>query len=223
MTIYVFAGGKGGVGKTTLALNTAVALITQGRKVLAVDTDSQLGLCKLVAARSGQDIPQFNAFSLRADPDPKKRGYVAETLLRHAEDYDDIVIDTAPGTEHVELRSAMVVANKLVTPCQPSALDLATIKEMNALVDQAMAMNTGLQASIVLNRCSTNVKSSKAAEAREALSVFAQYCTMQTEIKNRDAFMESVVLGRGALEYQYSTEKAITEMTAFTQELINHG
>lgn len=222
MTIYVFAGGKGGVGKTTLALNTAVALISMGRKVLAVDTDDQRGLAKLVAARSGQkDIPQFNAVTLRADP--KNPSYVAETLLRHADDYQDIIIDTPPGTLHLELRSALMVAQELVTPCQPSALDLATFEAMDMLVGQAKAMNPALQARVVLNRCSVNKGSSKAAEAREDLSHFAQYCTMQAEIKNRDAFMEAVVLGRSAAEYKYSTEKARTEMDAFTQELINHG
>lgn len=42
-TVYAFFSGKGGVGKTTIAANTAVELATRGKKTLLIDLDLQFG------------------------------------------------------------------------------------------------------------------------------------------------------------------------------------
>ena len=49
--VWLFASGKGGVGKTTVCSNVAVCLARRGRRVLVIDadiylrnTDSVLGL-----------------------------------------------------------------------------------------------------------------------------------------------------------------------------------
>ncbi len=41
--VYSFFSGKGGVGKTTLCTNTAVALASRGKKTLLIDLDLQFG------------------------------------------------------------------------------------------------------------------------------------------------------------------------------------
>lgn len=41
--VYAFFSGKGGVGKTTLCTNTAVALASRGKKTLLIDMDLQFG------------------------------------------------------------------------------------------------------------------------------------------------------------------------------------
>ena len=41
--VFAFFSGKGGVGKTTICTNAAVALATRGKKVLLIDLDLQFG------------------------------------------------------------------------------------------------------------------------------------------------------------------------------------
>jgi len=220
--IYTFGASKGGAGKSTLAFNTAVALACMGRKVIAVDTDRQGALFAAVAKRDKhKDLPQFKAFTLYSDPDEPT--YLAEALQGHAAEYDDMVIDTAPGTEHNELRSALMISDVVVSPCQPSFFDTRTLPPMDALVYGVRTLNPKLKALAVLNRCSVNVGSTKATEARQLLSKLVQYSTMAIEIKGRDAFMEAPQVGQSALEYEYSTKKARDEMDTFFKELFSHG
>lgn len=56
----IFVNNKGGVGKTTLAFNCAVALAEQGYKTVLVDLDPQCNLTRLVL---GEDYYLKNLFS----------------------------------------------------------------------------------------------------------------------------------------------------------------
>jgi len=71
------ASGKGGVGKSTVALNVAIALAEMGRRVLLVDADENL---------AGLDVMLGIA--------PRKR---AGDLLRGDADLEDVLVDVQAG------------------------------------------------------------------------------------------------------------------------------
>lgn len=72
--VIAFFGGKGGTGKTTVAVNTAVALAKEGQKVLIIDCDLQFG-----------DV------NLHLDLDPK------ETISELVQDGSELTMDLIKG------------------------------------------------------------------------------------------------------------------------------
>src|SRR5574342_181143 len=72
-TRFLFFTGKGGVGKTSLACATAVALADQGKRVLLVSTDPASNLNEVLDVRLGSkptpiaDVPRL--FALNLDPE----------------------------------------------------------------------------------------------------------------------------------------------------------
>ena len=78
-TRFLFFTGKGGVGKTSLSSATAVALATQGRRVLLVSTDPASNLSEVLAtpigrsARPVDGVPGLDALDI--DPDAAAAAY----------------------------------------------------------------------------------------------------------------------------------------------------
>lgn len=78
-TRVLFFTGKGGVGKTSLACATAVALADSGRRVLLVSTDPASNLDEVLAVRLSSHptpvpgVPRLSALNI--DPDAAARAY----------------------------------------------------------------------------------------------------------------------------------------------------
>jgi arsenite-transporting ATPase len=78
-TRFLFFTGKGGVGKTSLACATAIALADQGRSVLLVSTDPASNLDEVLSQRidgSPTPIPEVDRlFALNIDPEAAAQAY----------------------------------------------------------------------------------------------------------------------------------------------------
>jgi chromosome partitioning protein len=132
--IVVFANEKGGTGKSTTAVHTAVALAASGRRVAAIDLDTRqrtLGryLDNRVATigRLGVDLtmPAYETF------DPAKSEDIDGEIDRLSVDVEVLIIDT-PGRDDPHARAAMLRADTLVTPINDSFVDLDLIGEVDA-------------------------------------------------------------------------------------------
>ncbi|QPQ54588.1 AAA family ATPase [Allosphingosinicella flava] len=132
--IIVFANEKGGTGKSTTAVHSAVALAAAGRRVAALDLDTRqrtlgryLDNRARTIARTGVPLPMPRHETF----DPAKSDDFDGQLARLAEDADVIVIDT-PGRDDPYARAAMLKADTLVTPINDSFVDLDLIGEVDA-------------------------------------------------------------------------------------------
>lgn len=158
-TIYTFAGGKGGTGKTTVTANVATALSADGYDVAAVDMDLRMPnlgqLCDVagdtgvhevlageatvadvsVHSRHGPAVvPGSMALESVEQADPSNLRRVLSSLTdRH----EVVLVDTGPGLSH-ENSVAYGLADAVVlvsTPSEAAAKDMQTTHEMVAQVD----------------------------------------------------------------------------------------
>jgi flagellar biosynthesis protein FlhG len=157
------AGGKGGIGKTVLATNTAIALANRGHKVAVIDFDS--GGASLVRAmgleqppstllenlRNGECISACtrNAFgvSFMIAGESSQQGSLAElqnkisvlSCLKKLA-YDFIILDMGPGTGP-ELLDYFLSSNLgiIVTTPEPTSLENAFVF-MKALFHRKLSL-----------------------------------------------------------------------------------
>ena len=125
--IVLVGGEKGGVGKTTLAVNLAAMRARAGHDVLLVDADKQASANLWASIRDQEKVaPPVRCVQKRG------KGLAAD-VRDLATRYEDIVID-AGGQDSVELRAAMTIAALAIFPIQPSLFDAATLETLAELV-----------------------------------------------------------------------------------------
>ena len=131
--IIVFANEKGGTGKSTTAVHTAIALAAIGSRVAALDLDNrQRTMTRYLENRDATmrrletKLPQA---SYEVLDDGASLDEAITRLSTHA-DADVVVIDT-PGRDDPVAREAILKADTLVTPMNDSFVDLDLIGQVH--------------------------------------------------------------------------------------------
>jgi len=126
---------KGGVGKSTLATNLAACFALAGDPVLYIDADQQGSGLDWSAAR--QRKPLFQVVGL---PKPT----IHRDLPGLAAPYRWTFIDGPPRVHEVA-RSAIMAADLVIIPVQPSPYDVWSAKEITDLINEALIMKPSLK------------------------------------------------------------------------------
>ncbi len=193
--IITVAHQKGGVGKSTLAMNLAVCFQDQ-LSVALVDTDLQGSIADLRENLSGLTVMQEDNF---------------ENIK--AAEQDLIVIDTPPYLSN-RLPELFLISDYVLIPTKAGFFDVMAIRSTLALVKQAQVKQPQLKAGIVLNMIKP--RSGVTQEVQHLLQSF-DTPVLQTMIHDRVSFTRSPITG-GVLTG--GDTKAKEEITSLAEEIV---
>jgi len=177
--ITVF-GSKGGVGKTTIAVNTAVLLAQAKKKVAVLDLDLQFGdisvflnlmpsrtIAELVQEGGDFDLDLVESYmvshpsGVRVLPAPSRPEHAELVAVPQVErivdvlkaGYDYVIIDTPPMFNDTNL-CALDLSTQVFLVL---ALDLATIKNVKLSLELMQSLHHLGKTKLILNRASDDV------------------------------------------------------------------
>ncbi len=203
--ILTVGNTKGGVGKTTLAVNIAIARALSGSEVLLVDGDEQHTAITFTELRNSLlGKTGYTAVSLH--------GAALRTQVRQlSSKYADIVIDVG-GRDTGSLRAALTVTDVLLIPVQPRSFDIWAVDQVVALIQEAREINPTMRAVAMLNAADAQGNDNKG--ALDALRDMESIELLEFSIGRRKAFPNAASAGRAVIEQLPKDPKAVEELTS---------
>lgn len=188
MRSIVFASGKGGVGKSSVALNLGLVLAQAGKKVVIVDADLDMAAISVLLGIELNPITLHNVLAAENDVSdavyegPNKLYYVPASLQEEGKEldftrlraavskleltHDFILIDSPPGLRD-EAQAAIASARELllvVTPDPASVIDSLKVKRF--------AERNGVKVSgIVVNRVTGDKTELRSSDLESVLGI----------------------------------------------------
>lgn len=246
MRTIVISNFKGGVGKTTTAVNLAHGMSRQGKWVLLVDADPQGNATKslgvdgdvtlyelLVEGRAVREA-SYRARE-RLDVIPANRNLTAaeewmtartrredllKRKLREVQGYDFVVVDTAPAGGLLNI-NAMNFASELLIPVAMEYLALVGVKD---IIDSVQIVNEELEHRLELRYVVPtffDVRNTRTVNIVDALrQSFGEMVTdpirINTKLSEAPSYQQTI------FEYAPTSAGAV-DYEFLTERVINHG
>lgn len=197
---------KGGVGKSTLALNIAIERLLAGVDTLLVDGDpKQTSISKAIGIRNDAGLtPPVPCIVL--DDAKALRHQVG--LLKSK--YQDIVIDVG-GKDSNALRAALTVTDALLLPIGPESVEVWAIDDILELIDEARSLHD-FRVLAVLNRAKPAGRDN--ADTVAAIREYAGITLVPGSVGNRGIFSSAFGRGQSVSEYRPRNPKAEAELAS---------
>ncbi|WP_455578807.1 ParA family partition ATPase [Candidatus Williamhamiltonella defendens] len=194
------------MGKTTLSINIAAQLSLNGKRTLLLDADPQGSSLDWAAARDEESL--FTVVGL-------PRATLHKEIRKFAEDYEHIIIDGPPRVTELA-RSAIMAADMVIIPVQPSPYDVWAAQEVIALINEAKIYKENIKSVFVVNR-----KIANTAIGRDVCDALATYSTdvLHSTVTQRVIFAESAAAGKAVFELEPHSSDA-KEISALVDEIL---
>lgn len=206
--VITIANNKGGVSKTTSSYNLAHHIALQNKKVLLIDLDSQgnlshtcnAGFIELDSFLNAQTksvsenvdilaaVNDFDSLEKLIMQKVQYFYFLKNNLLPKIEDYDYIVVDTAPSVNVINT-NAYVMSNTVLIPILLDDYSLFGLSNMLEIIAQIKEVNTALDTKIFVNGFTKNrVYNKIAIDSLESLQTFSSiYIPQKQSIRDNIA------------------------------------
>lgn len=206
MYIIALVAEKGGVGKTTIALDLAVTAVRKGHKAAVIDVDPQASASKWTDRRSDEFpwVVPTHAVRIASAIDQAK-----------AQGVDFVVIDTPPHSA-TEAAEAARRADLVLLPVEPHLFSLETVAKQADLLKVA----GNPPAFYVVNKAPT-----QGTEAESAIDYIKQqgFSVCPMILHSRAAHRHAANLGKTAAEFEPDSKAALEslQLYMYTIRLLN--
>lgn len=212
--IAVFAGPKGGCGKSTGATSFAAWLATRGESVVLIDADPNKHSVLWSERRAANGGRLFPVESIM--------GEIRHAMRSLSDQFEWIVVDT-PGLDTPEIRRALAVASVAVFPCKSSDFDRETMPLVDFMVEQIQAVRPeGFAGLVYCSESPPGVSGRKAREETAEILAGAKALKLATNYTtSRKAYLSSTRNGFAAFEQ--GDARAAEEFNNLAQEIYDHA
>ena len=203
--IISFVNQKGGVGKTTTAINLAIGLKKKNYNLVFIDADPQ------GSAIQWHAIEGNKSFEILHHPSPIH----ATDIRQLSMNYDYVVIDAPPAIGDIS-KAILAVTDLAIIPLSPSALDVWSCWGTLKMIDEIRPLNSDIEVKLLINRKIPGTKIGR--DSREAMKQF-QMDVFNTELCQRVAFIDAMTSGVSVMQYAPHS-KAAGEIERLCEEII---
>jgi chromosome partitioning protein len=205
MKIISIVNQKGGVGKTTVAINLGIGLARRNFRVGFLDTDPQ------GTAFQWQSIEGNVAFEVKHHPYRISSKVITEANRNH----NLLIIDTPPAIGDIT-SSVLANCHLAIIPLAPSILDIWSSRATIDMIEEAKKINPKLKGRLLVSRKVPRTRLGR--DGREAI-VALEMDILDTEISQRIAYVESMIAGVSVFQYAPKSE-ASKEMEDLCEEVL---
>lgn len=195
--IVSVSGHKGGIGKSTVAINLAAEAVARGLRTLLVDADPQASILTWHASAArvtGQPLPTVVAMG--ADL------HRADQLPQFLPAFDLVVIDGPAKLGDVQ-RAALWVADLAIFPCGPSAFEAWALGDSLSVLEAARQQRPELDAALLITR--SQPRTALGRQAREMLQQTG-VPVLKTTLAYRITYQEAAATGKSVSAYAPASE-----------------